>query len=270
MEPTTTSTTSNKEETSDTSSSALQKFSFVDSDNALKILQNGKLAIADYDTLETVICRFAKLKQQGVSNAILEGLQEAIRQFTVMMRDQLDPSFDFYKEVLPRIIEWACNKQWYLDLPLLEAGREDEVVLTATQVLYLLANSFFLNVKRFSQIAPPYLKHKADIVGELDWTMLYRTKISTSVHRILCQLSYFTQMSRIDLSQQEVHSIVFSRHILHPDQEPKWNTIDVAINAKGVKVFEARMEDSDASVFIDFANKQLHIGEIIPSLTQVC
>jgi len=64
----------------------------------------------------------------------------------------------------------------------------------------------------------------------------------------------------------DVRVITFSRHLL--DETPTWKEDVVINNPAMIKLHIGSMEDSDAKPFVDFANRYIHIGSIIPSLTQ--
>lgn len=60
--------------------------------------------------------------------------------------------------------------------------------------------------------------------------------------------------------------ISFSRHVV--SNPPDWNTNQSVLDCSIVNVHMGGMEASRSRGFVDFANKDLHVGTILASLTQ--
>lgn len=92
--------------------------------------------------------------------------------------------------------------------------------------------------------------------------------------RILCLLEYFNRCfnvlgeghpalaGKLDITRRRLGA---TSHYTSPD----WSACDVTLSADGVRLSEDRIEDAQgADAHVDFANKRLHIGRVIPSATQ--
>lgn len=119
--------------------------------------------------------------------------------------------------------------------------------------------------------------------GHLDWSKVYRRGGSVAVARIKCQLTYLHSSAfRQQQSPENDTYLTFYRTVLTSgpksqyqcNSEPRWTEPDWAasqIPLSRLKVNIAKdqtIEDVKADAHLDFANKYLHIGCIIPSATQ--
>lgn len=110
--------------------------------------------------------------------------------------------------------------------------------------------------------------------GHLDWSEVYRRGGSVAVARIKCQLTYLHTVASRKTPENETY-VTFYRTVLAPKAtglgwaEPSWATSPIPISSLQV-TFSAqdKIEDVAADAHVDFANKFLHIGKIIPSATQ--
>jgi len=122
-------------------------------------------------------------------------------------------------------------------------------------VIFLLMH-FFLNVTNLVSSLGPYR-----FIGMLDFHGIYSEFTSIAVERVLCQLSYFAQANSI-----AQRNISFERLVLK--DPPDWENDDTIISKDIVNIHTDIMEVSPGLGFVDFANKDLHIGCIISSMTQ--
>jgi hypothetical protein len=163
--------------------------------------------------------------------------------------NQLD--FDFYKDLLPEIAKWASDHSQSKSLEPLQAGKTATIVYTAAQARYILANAFFLNTTQG--------------YGTIDLYRLYSAVYSeVSVERIRCLIEYFY----LSLQQDDNRNISIERYS-YGNELPDWSKQDILIQSSKINLFTDRMEDAnEAQGFVDFANKNIHIHQIIPSATQ--
>lgn len=149
----------------------------------------------------------------------------------------------------------------------------------------MLANAFFLNVTTISKRSGGIKNRRYDY-GAVDFGQVFSTRLPESIQRISCLLAYFYLHSETDKNANESNNnnnnnnnnhstistdydVVFSRHVLLPEQIPKWRAEEVQIKQNTLmRIHTDKMEATTAPVFVDFANRQLHIGCIIPSFTQ--
>jgi hypothetical protein len=159
--------------------------------------------------------------------------------------------FDFYKDLLPEIAKWASDHSQSKTVEPLQAGKTATIVYTAAQARYILANAFFLNTKSG--------------YGTIDLYHLYSAVYDqVSVERIRCLIEYF----RLSLQQDDNREISIERYS-YKNELPDWSKQDILIQSSKINIFTDRMEDAnEAQGFVDFANKHIHIHQIIPSATQ--
>jgi len=199
-------------------------------------------------------------------NALLEtkssfpALQASIESFTTFIRSST-PTTDwcFYSDLLPHLVKWATDTNISRDLFLLEARSEVSNTLTPTEVRYILANAFFLNLHNLRMT----FSLQKRVIGALDFTSLYkeRRNIDIAVERILCQFSYFVQA----INQPQKRTIQFERHSIQ--NAPRWREDQTLIDISLIRVHTGPMESSPARTFVDFANKEIHNTEV-SSMTQ--
>lgn len=223
-------------ETPDTSDLALAH-GFVDPALAERLTDN---PLDDGDALD-----------EAVAHPWTEGLHAAIARWTYFARER-DENYDFYRDTLPKVRAWALDRHPERPLALLRAGTDDRVTLSQRHARHLLACAFFLGT--------------LDTVsaGSLSLTSLYVSTSPSAVERIVCLLAYFHAAD----DASDAPTLTYTRHRLDRARAPRWTERDVPIGAARVTLHTGRMEDTDAEVFFDFANRDLHIHSIIPSLTQ--
>jgi len=83
----------------------------------------------------------------------------------------------------------------------------------------------------------------------------------------MCFLSYFYQVKEVSDSFL-LESVSFERHIQASIENFQNYESPLIQNEASIRIHTQRMENSDAKTFVDFANCQIHIGRVIPSLTQ--
>jgi len=171
---------------------------------------------------------------------------------------------------LPSIQEWALDEQYLgKEIEVLPAQTMHTVTLPAAQVRHILANSFFGYVGKGEKA----INHR---FGILNFWKLYTIDDKVSIARILCLLCYFYTV-KIDFDPN--HIISFQRISLYspPPQSsgytgtipPDWQNIPTPINTDLIHMHNGRMEDAtEATAFVDFANRDLHIHQVIASATQ--
>ncbi|UJR35086.1 hypothetical protein I4U23_027861 [Adineta vaga] len=200
--------------------------------------------------------RLFAISEEGNNNQLLINLLSThgkeSRNFPRLQQtiDQLD--FNFYKELLPKIAEWAGDHTQAKSVEPLEAGSTRTIVYTAAQVRYILANAFFLNTTAG--------------YGNIDLSRLYNSfDKDLSMARIRCLIEYF----RLSSQENDPNREISIERYFYRNELPNWNEQDLLIESSKIHISTDRMEDStEADGFVDFANKHIHIHRIIPSATQ--
>eukprot|EP01126_Amoeba_proteus_P040499 TRINITY_DN4320_c0_g1_i4.p1 TRINITY_DN4320_c0_g1~~TRINITY_DN4320_c0_g1_i4.p1 ORF type:complete len:421 (+),score=105.92 TRINITY_DN4320_c0_g1_i4:1484-2746(+) len=184
----------------------------------------------------------------------------AIKTFEEYVRHYTQSDWSFYVHLLPTIIGWALETEFYHHpVNLLEQGEETTNELTSEYVRWLLSNAFFLNLH---SLRMTFLTQKRTI-GALDFSIIFKDHNALAVGRILCQLSYFYQEAQ---NQSLSRVIKFDRYVVM--DPPDWSNDQTLVHSTVINVQSNGMEASQGMGFVDFANKDLHIGTIISSLTQ--
>ena len=191
-------------------------------------------------------CQGEQLPRRGLSS-----LREGIERFERVMQ-QGDPSFDFYRVLLPRVRAWGLSAVEDGSLPLCRSGQPSRIELSRQRVRGLLAAAFFLGT----------VQHGT--TGSLAFHSVYSVPCSEAEERVLCLLAYFHQAEEAG----DGPAITISRFRLDRADAPDWDTLKLPLAAARVRLHTGRMEESAAPVFFDFANRDLHIHRVIPSLTQ--
>ena len=164
-------------------------------------------------------------------------------------------NFDFYRELLPKIAQWASDHE-HRSHPIepLRAGTTARVTYTAAQARYILANAFFLNT--------------VNGYGTIDLAILYNSLFDDmAMERIRCLIEYFRRSA--ELNGSDDHREISIERYSYAGEQPDWAKQTISIHACAVNIFVERMEDAkEAQGFVDFANKQIHIQMIFPTATQ--
>jgi len=193
----------------------------------------------------------------------LPSLKIAIEHMTAALED-----FNFFENLLPKMVKWALDldglfKDANHTFSALEAGKNCETSFTALQSRSLLANSFFCTLAPFSyfKAGEKFNRH----FGNISWMELYRCTghMQEGYERLKCQLYYFYTVDKVEPSG----TIRYIRRSKHPGDFPTWETSKAELSPA---VFDdnKKIEDSDGFMHADFANKDLMLHYIIPSMTQ--
>ena len=160
--------------------------------------------------------------------------------------------FDFYHDLLPQIAQWASEHSQAKLIEPLHAGKTGTIVYTAVQARYILANAFFLNTTAG--------------YGSIELYRLYTGMYDrVAIARIRCLIEYF----RLSLLEKDLDRQISIERYFYQDQLPDWSQQNIPIQSSKINLFTTRMEDAhDAQGFVDFANKRIHIHQIIASATQ--
>ncbi|UJR12124.1 hypothetical protein I4U23_016301 [Adineta vaga] len=164
-------------------------------------------------------------------------------------------NFDFYRDLLPIIAQWASDHTQSNPITPLQGGVNARITYTSTQARYILANAFFLNT--------------TEEYGSIDFTDLYHIPFDrVAIQRIRCLIEYFRLSSQQHHDSNDYREISIERYSYN-EGSPDWKKQLVPIQESKINVFTDRMEASEeANAFVDFANKQIHIHSIMPSATQ--
>ncbi|KAJ3061165.1 hypothetical protein HDU98_002901 [Podochytrium sp. JEL0797] len=149
----------------------------------------------------------------------------------------------FTSSLLPAIVQWASGSGDNVTVTVLPSGFDSS---TARLVL---ANMFLLNTPWTSM-------H----VGSLSLRKLYTSKRPVAAERIKCLLGYFTA----NLKPTTTRTIEIDWPV--PQPTPDWTSVTTL--PLPLVCFIPCMESSPARRVVDFANKYIHVHEIIASCTQ--
>ncbi len=180
-----------------------------------------------------------------------DGLAAAIARWTDFAQDAR-PDYDFFRDTIPKLRAWALDLHPHRPIDMLRAGEAGEITLSQRHVRHLLACAFFLGTLDSTK------------AGSLSLTSLYRSQSPPSVERLVCLFAYFHIADEVS----DEPSIRVARRRLDAERAPRWESLDTPLSSVRVTLHTGRMEDPDSEVFFDFANRDLHIHSIIPSLTQ--
>eukprot|EP01105_Mastigella_eilhardi_P007942 TRINITY_DN1966_c0_g1_i1.p1 TRINITY_DN1966_c0_g1~~TRINITY_DN1966_c0_g1_i1.p1 ORF type:complete len:414 (-),score=76.68 TRINITY_DN1966_c0_g1_i1:39-1280(-) len=150
-------------------------------------------------------------------------------------------------------------------LPALMSGTTASVTLSRAQVRCLLANSFFCNLPSFTD---QHRERHYHGFCSVCWRDVYLSKDGVGVERIKCQLNYL----HYALIKQRcvTGNIVIHRTCVNAASGgfPAWDTCEAPLLAPAQMHDAVKIELTNAGYQIDFANRDLHIAQIIPSATQ--
>jgi len=223
--------------------------------------------------LNQLICIFTDLHDESLSEEEqdLQSMTEGISIFEDYVRESGQGSFDFFSDLLPEICLWArmaYSSPKCLQIPLLTRidgslpESTNAVVFSRKEIRNLLANAYFLNVNCIG----------TENFGDISFRSIYESTSAwycsgLGVQRFLCLLSYFHQIQQQseDFLNQEVS---FERHSNSLDSSYFQKEEPLLLMESDVHIHDGLMENSRAGSFVDFANSQIHIGQVIPSLTQ--
>jgi len=143
-----------------------------------------------------------------------------------------------------------------VELPAFPANSNGSVSLTRRKVRCLNTFVFIGGLKE---------KQWPNFSFECDYVPLIKNTDSVSMARIQCHLSYLFETINAEFMPNEI--VTYTRRL--PDEFPNWANCTTGFENVEVQVFaDTLIEDQPASCHIDFANKHLHIAQIIPSATQ--
>lgn len=216
---------------------------------------------------------------------LLPGLSQALA-----VAESRVAGFSFFDTVLPKICAAVRDIPfWFPDgatLSTLTKQAPGTVVLKKGQAFALLCASFFDRL--------PYVPERT--FGNVRWLDLMHQSHIVGVHRLACLLCYFHAFVYAPCSNQHASDdlesaaalfaelgspcVVFERISLDETQLPdifSYNSAggqrllpQTSALKQNVNITaETRIEDvASADAIVDFANKHVHIGTIIPSATQ--
>eukprot|EP00730_Choanoeca_flexa_P007414 TRINITY_DN12328_c1_g1_i3.p1 TRINITY_DN12328_c1_g1~~TRINITY_DN12328_c1_g1_i3.p1 ORF type:complete len:502 (+),score=100.62 TRINITY_DN12328_c1_g1_i3:685-2190(+) len=227
-------------------------------------------APSTFSELASVFKSIYKLCQDNVMDHFLQselpGLKLAIERAQALQAD-----IDVYHELLPFV--WELAKRTDLvkqPLPIALAHSGSSTSLTREQIGYILAHQFLGSLT-------PYSKQTGDdklVIGILRCHALSAAHNSLGGERLTALLLYFDELRKAEPDTLK-ELVLFERHHweklasisdLSTDTSC-WQTCKLPL--KPLPVILSRMEDAPGhTAIVDFANRDLMIGETIPSATQ--
>ncbi|MBX9636681.1 MAG: hypothetical protein K2Q45_03930 [Nitrosomonas sp.] len=154
-------------------------------------------------------------------------------------------------DVIPnaKIFDYANRQEWSFDYKSLKLKQNQpgSISLLPCNICWLLANAFLGNIK-----------------GKLHFKLLFESSNSMAKERLLCIFDYF---NRFEERLEPNVPVIITRHRVSNLQN--WHDKkELVIDSSMVVIHMDKMEEVGNCAFVDFANRNLHIGQIIPSLTQ--
>lgn len=142
-------------------------------------------------------------------------------------------------------------------------------MLTGTHVLLQptrVSNAGKCHIRCYANANKIDLRKRANDFGSLCWMHMYCSPSGLAVERIKCQLIYFysvdgvqaCQISKITVTPQLKDNIVFHRKFVPKQLLPSFDTCELPLCTVNFSS-KTRIEESQAAMHIDFANKFLHM-----------
>jgi hypothetical protein len=221
----------------------------------------------------------------------LVGLEKAVDLVSGRIKE-----FNFFGVTLPHLCATVRNMASIFGgdakLKILRTGEPGKLTLTRAQVHAILAASFFQYIPEVDDGSGS----RDSTFGNISWSKLEYESRPVGIHRLACLLTYFHAVATVavpsaepasaagtlkgaieQLTAKDEPTIVFER-ITRSDLIPSFHHLeqmnDVPVIAKFdqpalIVTATTRIEDvASADAIVDFANKQVQIGCIIPSATQ--
>lgn len=227
-----------------------------------KIVEKLSEPIEDIESLILVINSFSEYNRPKMTLfKSFDSLKLAIND----LKNQF-PDFEFYQNILPDLQKTALQmpelfKKNNQKLNLLRQGENSELQFSSQQIKCLLCHGFFNTLTSVIIQNPKNMKTS---FGDISFYRLFGSLHNESVERIKCQLFYFYQT----IKNEKKDEVTFIRRVLGKEKTPDWlndkTPIDRDVFISSIK----RIEESDAYLHANFANKNLMIHQIIPSMTQ--
>lgn len=193
------------------------------------------------------------------SKQSLKGLAEVVSNIN---------EIDFWRQLFPKLLKWLIDPLPEC-LPLFPSGKNKLASFSIAQVRSILANCFFLNIKSTG----------IDTYGDLSFSLSFSATDRIYLERTKCFINYFIREyfeENLEFPDMVIERVHVEKHSL-----PDWKNLENKLSTENIFVHSKRMEDcldnnqldvfkqSDQNItMVDFANKQIHIGWIAPSLTQ--
>mmetsp|Transcript_21446 Transcript_21446/g.50445 ORF Transcript_21446/g.50445 Transcript_21446/m.50445 type:complete len:449 (-) Transcript_21446:224-1570(-) len=211
--------------------------------------------IESYEALQDLILRVAVRSEDDSFVKELPALRLAIE-----LCNEHIKGFDFFGKILPKMQEWALALPSLfegVELGVLVAGTACRIRISRIQARSLLATAFFCLLPEFDR------DQRLGHFGTISFLSLYAnsSKQGVAVARIQCQLNYFYHVTLVE----PLGDLTFLRKCGADPVDWEHSTIPLcSVELTSVLSIEA----SPAGAHVDFANRDLHIGCIIPSATQ--
>ena len=188
----------------------------------------------------------------------LESLTKAINEISSSY-----PNFKFFEDLLPKM-QKSCLEAPLLfpaaKISILPQKQNSQVKFTGNQIRCLLCLAFFDTLNSYKA---QNLSHGSkSSFGNITFYQLYGRPHQESRERLKCLLFYFFSV----FSEEFNDEVIFIRKVL--DKHFNWKDDMTPISKEIVISDEKKIEDSNAFLHVDFANKNLQIHQNIPSCTQ--
>ena len=178
------------------------------------------------------------------------------------------PEFKFYESILPKIQQFCLDmpelfKETSQKISILPQNIDSELKLSGKQVRCLLCHGFFntLNTTYLDQIKNKKLQTS---FGDMNFTKLYYKNTAESIEKLKCLFFYFLCVFK----EEPTEEIIFIRKTLKKSENPDWFSSKTPIRSQVVISDKKFIEDSNAFLHMNFANKNLMMHKIVASFTQ--
>eukprot|EP01124_Arcella_intermedia_P035898 TRINITY_DN9260_c0_g2_i1.p1 TRINITY_DN9260_c0_g2~~TRINITY_DN9260_c0_g2_i1.p1 ORF type:complete len:326 (+),score=54.27 TRINITY_DN9260_c0_g2_i1:13-990(+) len=218
-----------------------------------KLLNEPPKDAKQLNALLNVLSGEEELYRHSLENAILL-FTDLIRERQLLLGEAGEP-WDFFRELLPEICEWASDDRLAVEVPILRTDTTASVRLSSAQILHILSNAFLLNC---IDLKSTYA------VGSLDFSAIYKySKDEVAVQRVLCLLAYFYESQRARRRGEPERWVAFERQTT--DTWPNWPQSPLPLDQTRLHFHAGSIEDTPATGIVAFSHRHLHLGCVLPS-----
>ncbi|KAI8812412.1 Poly glycohydrolase [Cladochytrium replicatum] len=228
------------------------------------------------------------------------GLDAAVNQMHQNHRYSRNaPQPNFKRDILPFIEQKANDHSVFptsltLESIILRANASRSVNFSASQILCILANAFLGNIMKPNVLHGDTEDDFMERFGTLEFSTIFESSAKEAVQRSRCLLAYFSwwwilESENNPIRKSEAERIVTFKRVSYQSTAPSISALvsevgSTLVPVDQVIVYTDTMESARAKLpttlassvdssnnnlaFVDFANKRVHVFDVLPSLTQ--
>ena len=228
------------------------------------ILETLSGPIPDFEALVSTICSLTK--HQKPKPPIIPDKWDPLK-VAITEMNTLFPDFKFYENLLPKLQQCCLEmpelfKENGQKIAILPKNIDSKVKLSGKQMRCILSHAFFNTMNTYIE-QNTNIKFQTSF-GDISFLNLYYKYCFESVERLKCLFFYFYEV----FQEEPKEEILFIRRSLEKIPPPDWKISETPIIHDVFISEQRKIEDSNAFLHVDFANQNLMIHKIIPSLTQ--